>query len=354
MLIQNNSQLKQFSQECQKDKIIAVDTEFFWTDTYSPIPCLIQIANKKRIVLIDLIETNLDLSFIKILLYQKDIIKIFHSARQDLEVFFNLFKEIPNNIFDTQIALHAINTNETVSLEKMYKDLLNVNISKLERRIDWRNRPLTFEQTNYATNDVKYLIKIYNIIFKKLKSLGRLKWVLELHNKIFDKKIFLKREEIAWKKIRFQPMYKNELFLLKKISKLREIEAKKKNVPIKKILSNSDIIKLSKKNINKDEKVKIVQKINNLFLQKKIMSLLDKKLFFKVKIKSFEIDSKIKEKVKKARTILNQVSNDLKINPSIIANKQDLIDLFLGKKSEIFHGWKYKVFGKKLKEDYLI
>lgn len=354
MLVQNNFQLKQFSQECQKDKIIGVDTEFFWTNTYTPVPCLIQIANKKKIILIDLIKSNLNLEPIKNLLKNENILKVFHSARQDYEVFFNLFNETPNNIFDTQIALTALSTYDSISLRKMYFDFLNVNISKEDRNFDWRKRPLLISQIKYAINDVKFLVQSYKIILKKLKKLNRLHWVLELQKKILNKDIFKKKPKIAWKKIKFKAIYKNELFLIKKISEFREIEAQKSNKLSKNILTNTNIIKLSKKNINKSTKLQIIKKINNENLKKKLRSLLNKPLLFKIKINYENNCPELKIKIKKARILLNEISNELNINPSIIANKKDLENIFLEKNNEFFQGWKYQIFGKRLKEIKLI
>ena len=348
MFIQNNDQLKQFYQECQKDKIIAIDTEFHWTDTYRPIPCLIQIANKQRVVLFDLIKYDLDLDPLKALFGNLKVLKIFHSARQDLEIFYNLFNEIPSPFFDTQIGIKAINSEDSISLENIYRKLLNINLSKLKGNIDWRKRPLTERQINYATNDVKYLIKTYEIIIFELKKLKRVKWVLEQKEKLLNKKIFENKSKLAWEKIKFKPKYKNELFILKKISEYREIEAKKSNLTNNRILANSDLIKLSKKITKKKEKNMMINKIESENLKKKITNLLSKKMLFKIKFSENKINEQKKIKIKMAREILNGVCKELNIHPSLVANKKDLEDIFLGKKTEILKGWRLKVFGKKI------
>ena len=125
VFIINNEQLKQFYRECQKDKYIGIDTEFFWTQTYEPKLCLIQIANKNNVCLIDPIKYNLDLNFIKKLLLNKKIKKILHSSSQDLRIFFNLFKVLPVNIFDTQIGVLPLGYNNSVSLKQICLNFLN-------------------------------------------------------------------------------------------------------------------------------------------------------------------------------------------------------------------------------------
>ena len=106
MLIHTNDQLKKFYLKCQKHEVVAVDTEFYRVNTYYPKFCLLQMANKDETILIDPINKKLDLSLIKKILYSSKILKVFHAAQQDLEIFFNLYKELPKNIIDTQICIN--------------------------------------------------------------------------------------------------------------------------------------------------------------------------------------------------------------------------------------------------------
>ena len=188
MLIYNNCQLKQFYQKCQKDKIIAIDTEFYRVSTYFPKLCLIQLSSLDSSFILDPIKTKLDLNILKEILGNPKIKKIFHSASQDIEIFYNLFKEIPKSVFDTQICLMPLGYSNSTSYAEACQELLKVKIPKDNQFTDWRKRPLSKEKINYALNDVKYLIPLYKIIMKKLKILNRSSWGKEMHEKLLNKK----------------------------------------------------------------------------------------------------------------------------------------------------------------------
>ena len=345
MLIINNCQLKQFYQECQNNKTIAIDTEFYWTKTYKAIPCLIQIANSKKAIIIDLITHDLDLSYLKKLLTNKEIIKIFHSGRQDIEILYNLFNELPENIFDTQIGVLPLGFRESSSLEKICKQLLAIKINKEKQVIDWRVRPLTDAQINYAKNDVKYLILLYKKIIQKLNYIGRVEWIREHHEKLICIEKYINKETQAWKKVKFKPKYTHELNILKKLSELREKDALEKNVPPKKIFDDSKLIKFCKLKNKKEIDAAIST------LDKKLSSLILKVIDREItdnnnKIKIFRMSNDQMLKLKLAKELLKLKSNELNIESSLIANKQELEDLVLNKNDTLLSGWKYRVFGK--------
>tara|TARA_B100000989_G_C19514660_1_gene460986 strand:+ start:145 stop:1197 length:1053 start_codon:yes stop_codon:yes gene_type:complete len=348
VLIINNCQLKQFYQECQKDKYIGIDTEFYWVGSYKPIPCLIQISNSKRIILIDLIESNLELKYLKLILVNSNIIKIFHSARQDIEIFYNLFGILPNSIFDTQLAILLLGFEQSLSLKKICKIFLNINISKDVDYKNWKARPLKEKQILYAKNDVKYLIQLYSKIKVKLKEKDRLHWIDEIQKKILDKELYAAKKKNAWRKINVKVNFKSELDNLKKITSLREKLAEEKNIPPKKILNNNDVSKLIKKNICTNIKQKIINKVQNKYLS----SFLRRNFLQEVKNDkkiSYKLDNYQKQKLECAKKLLDKNSKFFEINPIIIANKKELVELILEKNLEPISGWKYQIFGK----DYL-
>tara|TARA_B100001057_G_scaffold198582_1_gene199151 strand:+ start:449 stop:1507 length:1059 start_codon:yes stop_codon:yes gene_type:complete len=345
VLIINNCQLKQFYQECQNNKTIAIDTEFYWTKTYKAIPCLIQIANSEREIIIDLITHKLDLIYLKKLLANQDIIKIFHSGRQDIEILYNLFNELPKNIFDTQIGVLPLSFKESSSLEKICKQLLAIKINKEKQVIDWRVRPLTGDQINYAKNDVKYLILLYKKIIQKLNYIGRIEWIKELHEKLICINKYINKETQAWKKVKFKPKYTHELNILKRLSELRERYALEKNIPPKRIFNDSKLIKFCKLQNKKEIKSSIAtldRKISNL-----IFKVIDEEITDGNKeIKIFKMSNNQILKLKLAKELLKVKSKELNIESSLIANKQELEDLVLKKNDELLSGWKYEVFGK--------
>ena len=257
----NKNQLKQFYKKCQKDKLIGIDTEFYRVDTYYPKLCLIQLANNNESIFLDPITQELDYKLLKKLLFNTRIKKIFHAARQDIEIFFNIYKKIPLPVYDIQIYLEQLGYNHSVSYAKACKDLLNVEISKSNQFIDWRVRPLDSSKIQYALNDVKYLIPIFNIIKKKLK-IKNLRQIRFKHQKIININIYAKKIDNSWEKFKFKPCNKYELNKLKKYSRLREEIAIQKNVPVRRVATDKEIKLICKKNIDKEIKKKIMLKLD--------------------------------------------------------------------------------------------
>ena len=257
----NNDQLKQFYEKCQKDKLIAIDTEFYRVDTYFPKLCLIQLSNSSECLFLDPIKQNLDLTYLRKILFNTKITKIFHAARQDVEIIFNLFKKIPSPIMDTQICLIALGYPHSTSYAKACEDFLNISINKSNQFIDWRKRPLNKKEILYALNDVKYLIPLFKKISSKLDD--KKKKELKIHyQKITDIKIYKERAKKAWKKIRFFPKDNFELSRLKKYSRIRENLAMKKNIPVRRVISDQEIKIISRNTVNKKIKSDIIKKLD--------------------------------------------------------------------------------------------
>ncbi len=346
MLIYNNCQLKQFYQKCQKDKIIAIDTEFYRVSTYFPKLCLIQLSSLDSSFILDPIKTKLDLNILKEILGNPKIKKIFHSASQDIEIFYNLFKEIPKSVFDTQICLMPLGYSNSTSYAEACQELLKVKIPKDNQFTDWRKRPLSKEKINYALNDVKYLIPLYKIIMKKLKILNRSSWGKEMHEKLLNKKNFCQKKKFAWERVDFTPKNHYELELIQKLSFEREFYAINNNIPVKKVLENKNLKSICNSEINLKKKEKILQDFAEKDFTGKVLKILRKPIN---KRKLFPIprifDEERKKNYKLAKTLIENKAKCLNIHPSLIANKTELKEFIMGEKN-IIKGWKYKIFKK--------
>ncbi len=256
----NNDHLKQFYEKCQKDKLIGVDTEFYRVDSYFPKLCLIQLSNTTESIFLDPIEKKIDYKFIEKLMFNTKIKKIFHAARQDIEIFFNIFKRIPRPIIDIQICLIALGYNHSTSYAQACTDFLNVKINKNNQFIDWRKRPLNKNKILYAVNDVKYLIPLFKEINQKLNN-EKNKKLKKHYKKITDIKIYTERANKAWKKIKFQPFNELELNNFKRYCYIREKLAMKKNIPVKRVVSDSEIKIISRSKVNKKKQEQILKKL---------------------------------------------------------------------------------------------
>ena len=263
MLIHTNDQLKKFYLKCQKHEVVAVDTEFYRVNTYYPKFCLLQMANKDETILIDPINKKIDLSLIKKILYSSKILKIFHAAQQDLEIFFNLYKKLPKNIIDTQICISLLGISNSLGYADSIDYFLNQKIDKTHQFIDWRKRPLSKKKLNYASNDVRYLIQLYSVILEKLKKKKVLENINKYHSKLLDKNNYLKKPSLAWQKIKINNKEDHKFNLLKEICRKRESTAKTKNIPVKRLIKDQEIKYISNKKTNYSDKIKIINSIKN-------------------------------------------------------------------------------------------
>lgn len=345
MFINNNVQLKQFYKECQKDKKIGVDTEFYWKDTYQPRLCLIQIATKRKIAILDPIVYDLDLKYIKCLLENPNILKVFHSAKQDIQIFFNLFNIIPKNIFDIQIGVLPLGFNNSSSLKEIVKSFTDRDLIKDYQYLDWRERPLKEEQIIYAENDVKYLLETFEKIIIQLKFFRRKSWINDLHKNLIKISSY-RKENSAWKKINFNKPRSHEIKLLKQISKIREVYAKENNLVVKKIISDSDLLKLCKLNVPICVKKKIINKIDHEKFKDKIKSIKLEKNTREVTLN--QRDERHRKKIKKLKKILLKKADILNIKPNVIANRKELEDLIINKNMLFFKGWKKKILDENI------
>ena len=249
-MIETDNQLSIYLDHIKDETLLAIDTEFRRVDSYFPELCLIQIATKDKLECIDVLSLdNLDLLFLK--LYSKKTKWIVHSARQDIEALYSLSNKIPSAIFDTQIAASFLNYPLQISYQSLTQSIEGVRLEKKFTRFDWKKRPLPADVLQYALDDVKYLMPIFNKLSKELIDHGKLEWVEE------DCQFLLKKET-------YSPNLKQIIKKTKGISKIskkhtdiaihlilwRESLAQKKNKPRKWIMSDEKIINYANGNIN--------------------------------------------------------------------------------------------------------
>ena len=179
ILVDSDEKLNGLLSKIEKFSQIGLDTEFIRESTYRPILALIQISlPNDEIYLIDPIKIEDKTSLIKIL-SNGSIMKIIHSAKQDLEALYSYTDCFPNNIFDTQIAFNFLSEKSNIGYSSLVKNICDIDIKEGSWRTDWLKRPLSVEKIQYAADDVRFLIRIKNILEEKLKSIGRYPWFVE-------------------------------------------------------------------------------------------------------------------------------------------------------------------------------
>ena len=177
-LIDTNEELQKFCDILQKQDFITVDSEFIREHTYYPKLCLIQVAYDDDAAIIDPLA-DIDLSPFFTVLQNPDIVKVFHAGRQDIEIFYNLSGQIPQNVFDTQIAAMVCGFTENIGYGNLVHEITHVELDKSCRLTDWSKRPLEEDQLQYAAGDVTYLVDCYKYLQNYMQEHKRTDWIKE-------------------------------------------------------------------------------------------------------------------------------------------------------------------------------
>jgi len=337
-LIKNNIELNNYLEVIKDETILGIDTEFRRVDSYFPELCLIQIATEEQIECIDVLSIlNLDPLFEK--LYADQIKWVVHSARQDIEALYFLSKRVPNTIFDTQIAASFLNFPLQVSYQSLTERLQNVFLEKKHTRFDWRKRPLPSDVLQYALDDVKYLIPIYNQLSNELIKYKKLEWAEEEFEYLLEidtyepnlRQIIKKTKGIS------KISSKNKENAIKLVL-WRESIAQKKNKPRKWIISDEKLISYANGN-NKLPSSSLNEYKNFLKTNKKEFNFED---LIKVQKPLSDKEVLIKNKLKKQ---INALSLEYKIPSELICTSKNLTNFIRGKDLvTINKGWRSKIF----------
>jgi ribonuclease D len=249
-LIKTAAQLSQYLDHIEDETLLAIDTEFRRVDSYFPELCLIQIATNDKLECIDVLTLdNLEPLFVK--LYDKKTKWIVHSARQDIEALFYLSSRIPSAIFDTQIAASFLNYPLQISYQSLTESLQNVRLEKKFTRFDWKKRPLPTDVLQYAIDDVRYLIPIFNELSNELIKQNKLDWAEEECSFLINKETYSPNLKQIIKKTKgistISSRHKN---LAVNLILWRESIAQKKNKPRKWIISDENLIDYATGNNN--------------------------------------------------------------------------------------------------------
>ena len=244
-LIKTNEQLVEVCKSISKEKFITIDTEFIREKTYWSKLCLIQICSHDKEIIIDPLENDIDLKpFIKIL-NKKSILKVLHSGRQDIEIFYKMSGKIPQSIFDTQIAAMVCGFGESAGYDTLVRKLTDETIDKSSRFTDWALRPLSQRQINYALGDVTHLRQVYIKLNEMLGQNNRHNWMDEELSILRDTKNYTFAPEDAWRRIKYRAPKPRFLAILKEVAAWREIEAQNKDIPRNRIVRDESLVEIS-------------------------------------------------------------------------------------------------------------
>ena len=245
IFIDNDTALAQICAQLRERPWLAVDTEFERTNTYYPQLCLVQLAGEGITAVIDPLVVT-DLEPLYTVLYDPAITKVFHAARQDLEIFFHIKGELPVPLFDTQLAASLLGYDNQIGYANLIQDLLGVELDKSQTRTNWKRRPLSRTQLEYAADDVIYLGQAYQVMLAKLNASGQLSLLDGDFNALARPEVYKPAPENMWLKIRNATKLKGNIqAVLQQLAAWREITARKENRPRNWILQDYTLVEMA-------------------------------------------------------------------------------------------------------------
>ena len=358
--ITKSSELKDFCDRAINEKYITIDTEFLRERTYFSKLCLVQLAipgdENENAVIVDTLVENLDLAPLYKIFQDQDIVKVFHAARQDLEIFYLDSGIFPYPLFDTQIAAMVCGFGDQVAYETLVRQLAKQTLDKSSRFTDWSRRPLTDAQKKYALADVTHLRVIYEFLSEKLIKTGRLKWVEEELENLISSETYDINPKNSWRRLKTKSNSRRFLGLVASLAEFRENFAQSKNIPRNRVIKDDALLELaSNKPTNLDELSR-----SRLLLREARKGEIASGLLAAIK-KGLEVpDSELPEKQLKSdkgnvnsaladllRVLLKACSENTGVASKLIASAGDLDALAAGDRNiDALDGWRFEVFGK--------
>lgn len=357
-IITSTSELAAFCARASKFDFVTIDTEFLRETTYWPKLCLVQVATDDEAVLIDPLAAGIDLQPLFELLANSTVVKVFHAARQDIEIFVKLSGSVPQNIFDTQVAASVCGFGDSVSYDNLVRGICKIELDKSSRFTDWAARPLSEKQKTYALADVTHLRDIYRALVERVKQTGRQDWVdgeLEILRSIDT---YVVRPEAAWERLKTKLGRPRDLAALKALAAWRERRAQDNDQPRGRVLKDDALVELAMQRPQTPEafdKLRAVQRgygrsnggAEIIALLKDVEAL--PKSALPKPPERYRGPSPKGAVGDLVRVLLKAVAEEHGVAARIIATSDDIDSLVLDDNAEVpaLRGWRRKLFGEK-------
>lgn len=341
------------------DSFVTIDTEFLREETYRACLCLVQIAGSQRTLLIDALSPNLSLEPLFAFMKNDRILKVFHAARQDLEIFYHLMGEVPQAIFDTQIAAMACGYGDQVGYETLVASIIGKKLDKSQQYSNWMQRPLSDRQLAYAGADVVYLRTIYSHLSEELTKKQREHWIEDELAILKSDRTYKLDPEMMWLKLKLKNAQPHYLARLKAIAALREEEAITRNIVRRRLISDDLLTEIAYRNPSTVQALADIRGVSKTLAQgelgQKILEVMAKaNALPKDECPQLDLAQRGQKPppghVDLLRVLLKVKVEEHKVAEKLIATTSDLEDFLLLKEMNsrhvLLHGWRYQVFGQ--------
>jgi ribonuclease D len=240
-IITTTDQLKACCERLATFPVITVDTEFLRETTYYPLLCVVQLASADEAVIVDTLAEGIDLKPFFDLMANEKVLKVFHAARQDIEIVWHRAGIVPHPVFDTQVAAMVLGYGDSIAYDQLVERITGTRLDKTHRFTDWSHRPLTQDQMTYALADVTHLRDVFAALDAYLKKRGRSEWVSEEMEILTSPKTYDFHPERAWERLRTRVRKPKDLAVLMEVAAWREQEAQTRDVPRSRVLKDDSV-----------------------------------------------------------------------------------------------------------------
>jgi ribonuclease D len=336
---------------------ITVDTEFLRETTYYPLLCVAQMASPDEAVVVDALAPGIDLAPFYALMANERVMKVFHAARQDIEIVWHAAKLIPHPIFDTQVAAMVLGYGDSISYEQLVQRITGDSLDKSHRFTDWTRRPLSEAQLAYAISDVTHLRDIYLALVEDLKHRGRGDWVEDEMSVLTSPETYRMEPENAWKRLKTRVRKPKELAVLIEVAAWREQEAQSRDVPRSRVLKDEAIADIAVQAPTTAERLKTLRSLPKGFERSRwgeaIVAAVGrglardpKTLPLQARVQPATNGAAIVELLK---VLLRMISEQHHVAAKVIATVDDLERIAASDNADVpaLSGWRRELFGDK-------
>ncbi|MCC8968332.1 ribonuclease D [Bradyrhizobium sp. Pear76] len=355
-LISTTSDLAAACDRLAKHKVITVDTEFLRETTYYPLLCVVQMASAEEAVVVDALAPGIDLKPFFELMSDEAVLKVFHAARQDIEIVWHLSGTIPHPIFDTQVAAMVLGYGDSIAYDQLVDRVTGHRPDKTHRFTDWSRRPLSEEQLHYAVSDVTHLREVFAALDADLRKRDRSEWVSEEMEILTSPKTYDFHPERAWERLKTRVRKPRELAVLIEVAAWREQEAQSRDVPRSRVLKDDAVGDIATHAPTSLDKLGNLRSLPKGFERSKwgadIIAAVQRGLARDQatlpKLEKPRNNSNGAATVELLKVLLRMTSERHGVASKVIATVDDLEQIAASDQAEVgaLHGWRRELFGE--------
>jgi len=336
---------------------VTIDTEFLRETTYYPLLCVAQMASPEEAVVIDALAPGLDLAPFYALMADEKVMKVFHAARQDIEIIWHGTKLIPHPIFDTQVAAMVLGHGDSISYDQLVQRITGDTLDKSHRFTDWTRRPLSEAQLAYAVSDVTHLRDVYHALVDDLGKRGRADWVRDEMEVLTSPETYRMDPDSAWQRLKTRVRKPKELAVLIEVAAWREREAQTRDVPRQRVLKDEVIADIAVQAPTSTEKLRHLRSLPKGFERSRwgeaIVAAVERGLERDPKTLPHQARhqpaANASAVVELLKVLLRMIAERHHVAAKVIATVDDLERIASDDQADIpaLHGWRRELFGEK-------